>query len=101
MIRKPYRVISAREEKAAGGALAPVPRVAVSLPEAAAALGICEDTVRALAHAGTLPTFTQGRRILVRVAALDAYAAAQEAAHMADIKARQESEARHRQWRTG
>lgn len=97
MIRKPFRLVGAKE-RAAVAPLAPVPRVALSLPEAAEALSLCEDTVRAMAKCGKLPSFMQGRRILVRVAALEAYAAAEEAKQMAEIRTAQEAELRRRAW---
>ena len=95
---KGYQVTLTRHRQEIAASVAPVPRVAVSTQEAAAALGIGDDAVRALAACGKLPSFREGRRILIRVAALEAYAAAREAEQMADIRTQQDAELRRRSW---
>lgn len=98
MIRRPYKLLSATDRQETAAVLAPVPRIALSTQEAADALGIGDDAVRALAACGKLPSFRQGKRILIRVAALEAYAAEQEARALADIRVQQNTELRRRKW---
>lgn len=57
----------------------PVPRLALSVGEAAQAIGLSEREVWRRIADGALPVVRIGRRTLIRVAALDAFLAARAA----------------------
>jgi len=57
----------------------PVPRLALSVPETAQAIGLSEREVWRRIANGTLPAVRVGRRTLIRVASLDAFLAARAA----------------------
>jgi excisionase family DNA binding protein len=54
-----------------GVSLAPIPRLALSLREAAQATGLSERTIKELSRANQIPLVRVGRRVLVPVAALE------------------------------
>lgn len=57
----------------------PVPRLAISVPEAALALSVSERCVWRLIHDGELPVVRIGRRTLIHVTALEAFLAERSA----------------------
>jgi excisionase family DNA binding protein len=70
------RKINAPETTASldgGISLAPVPRLALSLREAAQATGLSERTIKELSRANQIPLVRVGRRVLVPVAALEVW----------------------------
>jgi len=60
------------------GKKAPIERLALSISEAAEALGLGDDMVRGMADRGEIVSFYQGRRRLISIKAIHAWIAAKE-----------------------
>ena len=76
--------MSAQPQPGPGGAC----RLVLSIPEAAAALGVSDDLVYELTHRGELPHLRLGRRVVIPVRAIEALVDACVAGFDADETAR-------------